>query len=175
MNKKLDLTPHGERIDSFQRGARLVVGAVLALILLLQLTGCATMEPGNMFPREQSSRVAETVWLGLHTVDTMQTMQIARNPECYWEDNKLAAGIYGTKHPDENRVMITNVLLGLVHSRVSRWLDDGVARSKFADDGNVGGWYVGRIAWHTLSIGLTTAAVSNNFRRGIGPTGTDCR
>lgn len=173
--RKIDLTPHGARIDSFQRGARLVVGAVLALLLLLQLTGCASMEPGRMFPREQSSRVAESVWLGLHTVDTMQTVQIARNPQCFWEDNKVAAAIYGTKHPDDDRVMLTNVLLGFVHSRVSRWFDDGVDRSFSAEDGNEGLWYVGRIAWHAVSIGASAAAVSNNYRRGIGPTGTGCR
>lgn len=147
--------------------------AALAVVLLLFIcTGCTTT-PG-MFPREHGSRVAEKVWLTLDAVDTMQTIQIARNPSCFREANPLAARLYGSDQPKPRTVMVTNVVLALVHSSVSRWFDDGVARAQARDDDSVGPWAVGRIAWHTVSILGTGAAVASNFSQGIGPTSARC-
>lgn len=153
---------------------RFLVALILALLLLIMLGGCATVEPGRMFPREHGSRVAEKVWLALDTVDTMQTVQIAKHPQCFREANPVAASIYGSEHPKAGRVVLTNVVLALVHSRVSRWFDDGVSRARLRDDDSVGPWYVGRIAWHAVSIAGTSAAVADNFSQGIGPTSVRC-
>lgn len=153
------------------------VAALIVVLLLFMCSGCTVLEPVapvGMFPREHGSRVAEGTWQALHMVDTMQTVQIARHPQCYREANPLAAKVYGTEHPSPQRVMITNLALGLVHSRVSRWLDDGVARAQARDDGLVGPWAVGRIAWHTVSILGTSAAVANNFSQGLTPTSARC-
>lgn len=152
---------------------RFILALVLALVLLA-LTGCATVPPSGVFPREQGSRAAESTWLALHAVDTLQTVQIAKHPECFRESNPIAAGVYGTDHPSAGRVAVTNVALAFVHSVVSRWLDDNVAESEATHDGNVGGWYVGRIVWHGLSIGGTGGAVAGNFSLGLTPTSARC-
>lgn len=152
---------------------RYVALLVLALLLLYTCSGCTTT-PG-VFPREHGSRVAEKIWLTLDTVDTLQTVQIARNPTCYREANPLAATVYGGDHPKAGTVAVANVILAFVHSSVSRWFDDGYARAEARQDDSAGPWAVGRIAWHTVSILGTGAAVANNFSRGIGPTGATCR
>jgi len=148
------------------------IAALVVAIGLLFLCGCTTT-PGA-FPRDYGSRVAEKVWLTLDAVDTMQTVQIARNPSCFREADPFAARLYGSEHPDASRVVLTNVVLALVHSSVSRWFDDGYARAEAREDGNPGPWAVGRIAWHAVSIVGTGAAVANNFSRGIGPTSARC-
>lgn len=148
------------------------IAALIVVLLLLFLCGCTTT-PG-VFPREHGSRVAEKVWLTLDAVDTMQTVQIARNPTCFREANPVAATMYGSEHPSARTVAVTNVVLALVHSSVSRWFDDGVARAQARHDDSVGPWYVGRIAWHTVSILGTGAAVAGNFSKGIGPTSARC-
>lgn len=153
--------------------ARFIAFLILALLLLFT-TGCATVAPDGLFPREHGSRVAEKTWLTLHAVDTMQTVQIARRPECYRESNPFASAVYGSDTPSESRVLVTNVALAFVHSAVSRWFDDNVAASQLADDGNVGGWYVGRIAWHTVSLLGTGGAVIGNFSIGLTPTSARC-
>lgn len=153
---------------------RFVLALGLVILLALFVGGCATVEPGRMFPREHGSRVAEKTWLALDTIDTMQTVQIARNPSCFREANPVAASLYGSDHPSGGRVVLTNALLGLVHSKVSRWFDDRVAIARVRDDDSVGPWYVGRIAWHAVSLVGTSAAVANNFSQGINPTSARC-
>jgi len=153
---------------------RFVFALIIALVLLFLCSGCAAIAPVGMFPREQSTRVAEGSWLVLHSIDTAQTVQIARNPTCHREADPLAARIYGSEHPNESRVLLTNVLLAAVHSSVSRWLDDRVDAARLRDDDSVGPWYVGRIAWHTVSLLGTGASVINNYGRGLTPTSAGC-
>lgn len=152
---------------------RFLIALLIAISLMLVVSGCATVDPGRMFPSEHSSRIAEGAWLALDAIDTAQTVQIARNPTCYREANPVAASLYGDDHPEAGRVALTNVVLALVHSRVSRWLDDHVAYATSHEE-NAGPWYVGRIAWHVVSIAGTGAAVANNFNRGLTPTSARC-
>jgi hypothetical protein len=160
-----------------QRRLAQLLGLLVVVLLFALCSGCTVFEPiapVGMFPREQSTRTAETVWQGLHAIDTAQTVQIARHPQCYREANPLAAKVYGTEHPSPSRVMLTNVALGLVHARVSRWFDDGVERAQLRADDSVGPWAVGRIAWHAVSILGTSGAVANNFSQGLTPTSARC-
>jgi hypothetical protein len=152
---------------------RFVVALFLALVLF-GLCGCASIAPIGMFPREQGTRAAEGVWLSLHTVDTLQTVQIARNPQCFYEADPLAVGIYGSQHPNESRVLLTNVVLGAIHPVVSRWFDEHVEQSYNDDTETANLWAMGRIGWHAISIIGTGVSVANNFRRGIGPFSTRC-
>lgn len=167
MTKRLQLSVYA-RTEHF----RLLIKAcvvIAALIAAFLSTGCVTSE--RMFPREQSSQVLEVTWQALNTVDTMQTIQIAKYPQCFYEGNPIAADIYGTEHPSEKRVMITNVVLALAHSAVSRWLDDRVdaASPEHFED-----WRATRRFWHTMSIIGTTAAVANNFNNHVRPTSARC-
>lgn len=146
----------------------------LAIILFIALlSGCATTYDSDssfMFPHERSSRIAETAWLTMHTIDTMQTVQIAKHPDCYYEANPLAAAMFGSKHPDADRVVVMNILTAALHSRVSSWLDDKVSRAQLRNDDSVGPWYVGRVAWHTISILGTGLAIVNNYDKGLNLT-----
>lgn len=145
------------------------IGALVLALVLLACSGCA-----NTFPRDHGSRVAEKTWLVLHAVDTAQTVQIARHPQCFREANPAAAFVYGSDQPKAQRVLLTNLALGLVHTRVSRWFDDGYERARLRENGTPGPWAVGRIMWHTVSIVGTGAAVANNFSQGIGVTSARC-
>lgn len=132
---------------------------VALLLAVLILTGCA----GPRFATT-AARDAEAAWLGLHALDTLQTMQIARYPACLHESNPLAAALYGSKHPSTERVVITNVLLGTAHVYASAWLDrQAEARG--------GPWRAARFGAQVLSIGGTGLAVGNNFARGVKPVG----
>jgi hypothetical protein len=137
-------------------------------ILAAGLSGCA------ICPTEPSSRAAETTWLALDAIDTAQTVQFLKQPDCYHEQDPIAARLYGGAHPPAGRVIAVNAVLALIHPMVSRWLDDRVNAAEGRDDGSVGPWYVGRIVWHTVSIGGTGAAVVGNFKRGITPFGAPC-
>jgi len=150
-----------------QRPRRLVWAyAASVLLFVCCLPGCAE------FPREQGTRRLETTWLALDAVDTAQTMQIAKHPECYSERDPLARAMYGTDHPTPQRVLVTNVLLGLLHPVVSRWLDDGYEN---ADDDTVALWAIGRGGWHAFSLLGTGTAVLGNFSIGLTPTSANCR
>lgn len=139
----------------------------LALVLFAAcLPGCA------MFPREQTTRRAEVAWITLDAIDTLQTMQIAKHPECFHEHNPIASALYGSDHPTVSRVAVTNVALALLHPVVSRWLDDGYEN---ASDDTVGLWAFGRIGWHGLSLLGSGRAVLGNFSIGLTPTSANCR
>jgi hypothetical protein len=145
-----------------------IVAILVVLAISILTSGCAA------FPTATSSRVAETVWQTLDAIDTAQTAQFVRKPTCYSESDPFARTMYGGPNPSSSRVVAINVLLMPVHSYVSRWFDDHVNRSEQDDDGNVGAWYTGRIAWHAVSILATGASVANNFSRGATPFGARC-
>lgn len=140
-----------------------------ALAALLALQGC-----DSLIPRETSSRIAEGAWQAIDAVDTAQTMQFVSHPTCYFENDRMAATLYGGRNPQPARVALTNIALMLVHARVSTWLDDKVSLEASRDDGDAGPWYVTRIAWHTVSLLASGASVANNYSRGITPTSTRC-
>lgn len=143
------------------------------LLLLVSLQGCA-MLPVPLQPQNEqyNSNMAEGAWLVLDGIDTLQTMHLKRdrNPTtvvtCNREADPLAVKVYGTQYPSPSRVLLTNIALATVHTMVTSWLDDEVAKHDQANDGSVGPWYVGRIAWHTVSIAFTLHSVINNVKEG---------
>lgn len=150
------------------------VAVVLVLVLVLvTLQGCAMLpipfQPQN---EQYNSNAAEGTWLVLDAIDTAQTMHLHRDRDpqtlvmCNREADPMAAKIYGSQYPSPSRVLLTNIALATVHTMVTSWLDDEVAKHDKADDGSVGPWYVGRIAWHAVSIGYSAYAVINNHRQG---------
>lgn len=150
------------------------VAFVLACVLgLICLPGCAMLpipfQPAN---EQYNSNMAEGAWLVLDGVDTAQTMHLKeiRNPQtrvtCNHEADPIAARIYGTQYPSPSRVLLTNIALATAHTMVTSWLDDKVAEHDKLDDGSVGPWYVGRIAWHAVSILYSFGSVMNNVKQG---------
>lgn len=153
-----------ERILAARRWGWELWFASSAAIAALLLQGCAAL-PVSMQPTDPGSRAAEGLWDVVDTVDTIQTVQFLRSGRCS-EVDPAAKVIYGGGKPSATRVVLTNTLLLSIHSYVSRWIDDHVAESESKDDGNVGAWYVGRIAWHALSIGYSVAAISTTRSNG---------
>lgn len=163
-------------LAQFVRLARLPFRVALWLALALaclMMQGCATL-PMPLQPQNEqyNSNMAEGAWLVLDGIDTLQTMHLKRdrNPTtvvtCNREADPLAAKIYGSQYPSPSRVLLTNIALATVHTMVTSWLDDEVAKHDQANDGSVGPWYVGRIAWHTVSIAFSLRSVINNKRQG---------
>lgn len=143
----------------------------MALALLtFTLAGCAALpipfQPQN---EQYNSNMAEGAWLVLDGVDTLQTMHLKRerNPTTYVtcdrEADPIAVKFYGSQYPSKNRVLLTNIALATVHTMVTSWLDDKVAQH--ANDGSAGPWYVGRIAWHVVSLTYSFASVMNNVKQ----------
>lgn len=142
------------------------------------LVGCAAL-PQFMQPTDATSQEAEGTWLVLDTIDTLQTVQIAKNPSCFHEADGIADRLYGGSHPSVGRVLAINIPLMLAHTAVASWLDDEVNAHLAADAAtpgldSVGPWYVGRLVFHTVSIGASSYAVLNNFSHGIRPWSSNC-
>lgn len=126
------------------------------------LTGCASLNlvTDKLAPTEPGSIAAETVWDALDTIDTIQTARFKQRGLI--ERDPFAVALYGTRQPSAGEVYAINGVLMLGHSLVSSWLDRECA--KHSDDASTGLWFVGRIAWHAISIGASTASVANNAR-----------
>lgn len=152
---------------------RFTLALGIALVLLaVSLTGCAAL-PMELQPSDQASAYAEGAWLVLDSVDTIQTSHIKQGTSCDHEADPIARAVYGGEHPAPLRVIGTNVALMVVHMLVTSWLDDHVdeeaAKNAAGQDNTLGAWYVGRIAWHTVSLVGTGASVINNHVRGCKP------
>lgn len=140
---------------------------MLIVLVMSMLAGCAAL-PMPLQPENQqyNSNMAEGGFLVLETVDTLQTMHIRRGSSCDHEANPVAAALYGSKYPSPGRVLVTNLALMTVHTMVTSWLDDEVAKHDNAHDGSVGPWYVGRVVWHGVSLLAAGSAVINNRAHG---------
>lgn len=153
--------------------------SIAAALLFAALSGCAAL-PTFMQPTNEVSQDAEGGWLFLDAVDTLQTVQIARHPQCYHEADGIADKLYGSAHPSVGEAVGINTVLALGHLAVAAWLDREVDKHLAADAAmpgldSVGPWYSARIVFHTVSIGGTSYAVLNNFSNGISPWKTGCR
>lgn len=77
----------------------------LALIpLALCLGACADLST--------ETKVEETTWQALNVIDTVQTVQMQRQPLCYQETGEF--GING-RHPSEAAIVGFQAAMGLVH------------------------------------------------------------
>lgn len=129
-----------------------VVTIVLAILVGYLLAGCSTVR--EMSPQEK-------LWQALHAVDSAQTLQIARHPDCYREIGWGTQELIG-EHPSEVNVVAWAIGSAAAHAWVSSWLEDHHA-PKWAQ------W-----TWHTLTIARSADYVKNNFEQGLSPTGAHC-
>lgn len=111
---------------------------------------------------------AEIGWQSLHAVDTYQTMQIARNPQCFEEADPLTRALIG-EHPSEAQVAAVMVAYSIGHFYVSRWLDDRTEDAFERNSGARGGWYVARAVWTVGGLLAKGAVVAHNNSIGLGP------
>jgi len=125
-----------------------LVGAVAAIIILMvglfvmSFFGCAASRKD--WSKEDTYRqVAVT---SLMAIDYMQTMEIARDPEKYHENNPILG-----EHPSEAEVTAYFLMSYAVTSGISLMLPD-----------NFRPW------WQYLIIGIEGGATANNFSIGLG-------
>ena len=125
-----------------------VRSAVLKIALTVILWTVFVGVPSNSFAFDEWSKrdyILQATWTVLHIVDWGQTLDIAKNPQQYHENNPILGG-----HPSVGRVnsymaagLIINPLI--VHVLPSKW----------------------RPYFQGLSIGVTTGCVVNNYRVGL--------
>lgn len=153
-------------------------GAILAVVALLVLGGCAALPMPFQPITQDTSNAAEGAFLVLATVDTLQTVQIAKHPACYYERDPLARALYGTRHPSVGKVIGVNLVMITAHTMVASWLDDKVAaenaRYDTEDKYGVGPWYGARFLFHAVSLLAEGSATLGNYNRGIHLTSTGC-
>jgi len=146
-----------------------VIRIALILAACAALGGCDALR--LVAPYESDTmRNTERVWLGMHAIDTAQTVTIARSPMCLREANPAAAWLYGSDHPDAGRVIATNVILGYAHYRIGGWIDKRTEQAgSDPDDDSYSGWYLFRAAWHGFALLGTGYAVLHNAQARVGP------
>lgn len=153
-------------------------GAILVVLALLVAGGCAALPMPFQPHTQDDSNYAEGAFLVLAAVDTLQTVQIAKHPKCYYEADPLARALYGTRHPSVGKVIGINLVMITAHTMVASWLDDKVAtenaRYDAEDKYGVGPWYGARFVFHAVSLLAEGSATLNNYNRGIHLTSTGC-
>lgn len=101
----------------------------------------------------------EYAWQGLHLIDSLQTVQIARN-ECFHEDGFGTEQLIGER-PNMSGAIAWGVGAALAHFGISKYLEHHGAR-----------WiYVG---WQSVTIARSSYYVRDNFEKGIGVSESDC-
>lgn len=155
-----------------------LAGAVLGALGLVALGGCAALPMPFQPATQENSNAAEGTFLVLATVDTLQTVQIAKHPACYYERDPLARALYGTRHPSVGKVIGVNLVMITAHTVVASWLDDKVAaetaRYEADDTYGVGPWYGARFLFHAVSLLAEASSDLGNYNRGIHLTSTGC-
>lgn len=139
---------------------------LLMAIVAFGLCGCAALPMPLQPQADSNSNYAEGAFIVLAAADTAQTMHIRQGTSCDHEADPLAAALYGSKYPKPGRVLLTNLALITVHTMVASWLDDKVDQHIKLDDGSAGPWYVGRVAFHAVSLAVEASSVINNHSRG---------
>jgi hypothetical protein len=126
---------------------------LVLIALALVVGGCATL-----------TSPPELAFQAVNAVDWSQTLQTARSPGCYREnDSAWAIG----EHPSERSVAAAWAVQAGAHLAVSAWLD----REVDATDSR--GWRVTRAVWQVATIGIETRNVVRNANAGLRPFGGD--
>lgn len=119
---------------------------LVAILPLLLIAGCSTY--GRMSTPEKA-------WQGMHAIDTLQTIQIAKHPDCYMENT--SAWAIG-EHPSTGRVLVFMAAASYLHAKVSYLLDDYGADPTWIR------------AWDWISLLTKGYTVGHNFSIGLGVT-----
>jgi hypothetical protein len=61
------------------------------------------------------------------------------------------------------------VAYSLGHAAISRWLDTNTEEAFANEERARGGWYIGRLAWYTVTLVGKYYTVAHNNSIGLGP------
>lgn len=141
----------------------------VAVASVVVLGGCA------LGPQSLQGRVMQGAITGVVVVDTLQTITIARSPECLMEANPVA--FLGDDSPSEKEVIAHNLVYLVGHWLLGGWLDRKANGNVKLTLNERGGWdegmetrkwkFVQRMYWG-LTLGGHGAAVKGNKDTGIG-------
>lgn len=150
------------------------------------LAGCSVL------PTNRASGIAEGAWQAMNVIDTGQTMHIAKSRRtdaqmaawaardftaeryCYEEANFLTRAVIG-KHPSSGEAAAMGLAWAWGHARVTSWLDDRTERAFDRESPSRGAWYVGRIAWHGVSLVTKAWQINRNNNIGLKPFASGCK
>lgn len=104
---------------------------------------------------DTETKLSETAYQTLHLVDLGQTLDIAANPDRYYE--RESAWAIGA-HPSRGKVLAYFALTAYGHA----WVTERLA------DNNAPRWM--RRTWQAITVGDTAHCVSNNFSIGLKVT-----
>lgn len=137
---------------------------------LLTLSGCAALGPevpmSTVDSHEQNMAIAETAWQSLNIIDTLQTVQIAKNPNCYRESDIVTRHLIG-EHPSQGKAIGIGIVYGVAHFAITKWLDYNDTLDEHGEYSS--GWHVANISWQALTLLDKGVAVGNNFTIGLTP------
>lgn len=120
--------------------------AALLLALPLTLTGCADWS--------RETRIEEATYQVLSAVDTAQTFQAARHPECYGEGDPITSVVIG-QHPKPGAVLGYGIARAGLHAFVTDWM--------VRDDASPTALRI----WQALTLGIEGRDVRNNWVIGL--------
>lgn len=122
---------------------------ILTLILLIS---------SNVMAKTELNLYSEYAWQFFHLVDSHQTYQMAKNPDCFNESNFLTRKLIG-RNPHPDKVIAWALLSSVAHVLVFNWVDDHFSR----EDRN--------IFIRGLDLGSKVKTVHGNYEVGIGFSG----
>ena len=107
----------------------------ILILVLIFLSSCAW---------NRTDKTIFATGMALKTIDCLQTIEIARNPD-YYELNPIIG-----KHPSEEKVIAYFALGGLAYYLVADWVPEK--------------W---RTGWLSFWVGASSVCVFHNYRVGI--------
>lgn len=154
-------------------------GCAYALIagVLMSTTGCVSTSPGAFQFATAQARNKQLGLTAVMSLDTAQTVTIARNADCLKEANPVAVALYGSDAPSPQRVLLTNAVYMTAHWAVGSWLDRranqpiDLSIDAQADVDRRNRWRIVRGLYQALTFIGHGAAVATNAERGIKPAG----
>ncbi len=127
------------------------------------LTGCATWEEMPLH---------EKAFHTMNVIDTGQTINIARRPDCFREVGFPTQQLIGS-HPSETEVYLTSAAFGLAYHYGRKWFDRKV-ESAPAGSQEQGWWVIGRASLFGAILIGKGATIANNADIGLSPWGNGC-
>ena len=123
---------------------------VAVLIGTLLISACATF---GSLPAE--TRAEEITWQSLHGIDTLQTLSVARDPDCYYES--VVDPLIG-KHPSEGVVVLWAATASVLHFVVTDWLVEHEHPTLVR-------------VWEGVTIASSAFWIAHNTKNGVRPFG----
>ena len=116
------------------------------LLILLLLSGCSTWSTQDI--------VMESTWQALHVIDWQQTLNVADNPDQYYELNPFIG-----KHPSRGKVNSSMGLYAVGHAVITHYIPRGWQCWKLPC----------RTYWQGITLGTKAGIVYWNYSVGLGP------